>query len=150
MTSEINKEMPQQYLLCSLLYSVLDGNEAMERENACLFAALKIHEIQRTGKSVQEKDIPQSSPAQTPLVHKETKYKLKNFKEKPYLYKRETALEYLRSHDIEVPQNIEYPEDFQEIIIRDLSHATNSIHHGDKERALLFLKKAKKEWLNRK
>lgn len=147
-TGDITKDMPQQYLLCSLLYSVLEGAEAIERQNSCLYASLKIHEIQRTGQSRPHNTQPTKQPQREPAKVEKTnsKLKLKMPEKRPYVYNRDTAIQYLAKQGIQLPTNVKYPEDFEDIILRDISHGANCLEVGDKERALKFFKKARKAW----
>ena len=49
-SGKINTKAPLQLWLCSILYSVLDGNEAAERETICKISAAKLRKLVLNGK----------------------------------------------------------------------------------------------------
>ena len=165
----ISTEMPKQYFLCSVLYSVLGGSENEEKEYAALFASLKLSEVIRKGKDFyHQNDTKPKHLASSPLKSKlkteisipkqekkgvnKLKFSMKSIKGKPKVekqeYDRNKAVEFLSNHNYKVPAGVPDPSHASENIIRDITHAITCLQAGDKKRGYAFLKKARLEWVN--
>ena len=165
----ITTEMPKQYFICSVLYSVLGGSENEEREYASLFASLKLSELIRKGKNYYvQNELKQSQLTSSSLKNKmkteipitnnerkgtnQLKFSLRTTKpkgkEENHEYDKNKAIQFLSQHNYQVPGSVPDPSHASESIIRDISHAISCLQDGDNKRGYAFLKKARLEWIN--
>lgn len=149
----ISEEMAKQYFVCSTLYSVLGGYECAERQDSCLFASLKIHELLRTGKAPQitnaAEPVTKNVDRKKPVL---LKFSLKSRsskhvqKEEKYQYNKEEAIKFIENHNLKLVPKVADADPSYDSILRDISHGIEMIKAGDKKRAAAFLRKARQEW----
>ena len=164
----LTTEMANQYFLCSILYSVLGGSENAEKEDAALFASIKINTIIQKGKDfyldqnqngklplIPSKALQDTKTNKNSIPHTQNrqvtlKFPLRTSQRKiepKEKYDRQKAIDFLSTHHYQVPQQVPDPSHSYDSVLIDIQHAIDCLKSGDTKRGQAFLKKARIQWV---
>ena len=167
---KINSHMPEQFILCSKLYSILDGENCVLRETRCrviaaqlqvLFRNLKQKKEEEEAKKAAEEEarlkaeaanakqtMPARSKSEKIIPHENI---LTQYSDPPQLqqgYDQNHIIHYLMAtgynpHETKAPK---FNENLRGAIQKYLDLGVSCLKRGDKEMGLEFLQKAKAVW----
>lgn len=159
----INSHMPDQFVLCSVLYSIVEGEQAMSREIKCHLACSKlIRLLQQVTPPKKEEDAkpeaeneenkeiieeqPQKEDVQERVYHIDVS---KPILQQPQLGESYNATEirqYFKDIGIPIQSGITHPTKVHQAIQKNLDLGASCIKNGDRELGLSYLRTAQKIW----